>query len=251
MSRSIDICVTRYRPERDDAPWEQRYPVPFDGDLSLLEALNYIKDELDPTLSHRWSCRMAICGSCGVMIDGEPRLGCKTFLRDYADRGQVHVRALDNFPVERDLVSDLSGFMDHLQAVEPWMIHRESRDLSAGEYLQSPAELERYRQFSQCINCGLCYAACPQFGHDPAFLGPAAITLAQRYNLDSRDDGAGQRMQALNAEQGVWSCTFVGYCTEVCPKDVDPAAAINQGKVASTVNYGLNLLRLARGTDDA
>ena len=106
MSDSIAIYVARYRPGEDDAPTEQRYDVPLSADLSVLEALNYIKDELDPTLSYRWSCRMAICGSCGVMIDGEPRLGCKTFLREFAGRGELHLRALDHFPVERDLVVD-------------------------------------------------------------------------------------------------------------------------------------------------
>lgn len=251
MTETIAICVTRYRPEQDEAPWEQRYELPYDGDLSVLEALNHIKDEIDPTLSHRWSCRMAICGSCGVMIDGEPRLGCNTFLRDFAGRGEVHVRALDNFPVERDLIADLEAFMDHLEAVRPWMVHETERALDAGEYRQTPAELERYQQYSGCINCGLCYAACPQFGRDDSFLGPAALTLALRYNLDSRDDGNGERMPLLNADEGVWRCTFVGYCTEVCPKDVDPAGAVNRGKVASTINYGLNLLRLAGDKHDA
>lgn len=250
MSDSIAIHIARYRPGVDDAPTAQRYDVPMDGDLSVLEVLNYIKDEIDPTLAYRWSCRMAICGSCGVMIDGEPRLGCNTFLREFADRGELHVRALDNFPVERDLIVDLEGFMDHLEAVKPWMMHETERSPAEGEYRQTPEELERFQQFSQCINCGLCYAACPQFGRDDSFLGPAALTLALRYNLDSRDDGNSERMAALNADEGVWRCTFVGYCTEVCPKDVDPAAAVNRGKVASTINYGLNLLRLAGGKHD-
>ena len=87
----------------------------------------------------------------------------------------------------------------------------------------------------------------PQFGRNPDFLGPAALTLAQRYNLDSRDQGSAERMPYLNAEQGVWACTFVGYCSEVCPKEVDPAAAINQGKVASDINYAINLVNLLRG----
>lgn len=246
MSEQITIVVSRYQPEADDEPWEQSYVVDYQPDLSVLEALNLIKDDQDSSLSYRWSCRMAICGSCGMMINDKPVLACSTFLRDFDDTRRLHVRALDNFPIERDLVSDISGFVDHLTQVQPYMMHDAEKPTSEGEFLQTPEELERYASFSDCINCGLCYAACPQFGRDPNFLGPAALTLAQRYNLDSRDDGAEQRMQYLNAEQGVWSCTFVGYCTEVCPKDVDPAAAINRGKVSSTINYSLNLLNLGR-----
>lgn len=251
MSDSITLHISRYRPDQDDKPIVQSFDVPYHRDTSVLEALNYIKDHLDPSLSFRWSCRMAICGSCGVMIDDEPRLSCETFLRDYLASGELRVRAMENFPIERDLVSDLDRFIEHLEAVQPYVIREQDKPTSDGEYLQTPHEMDRYKTFSECINCGLCYAACPQFGRNPQFLGPAALTLAQRYNLDSRDDGQSQRMTHLNAEEGVWSCTFVGYCSEVCPKQVDPAAAINQGKVASTVNYGLNLVNLIRRKKDA
>lgn len=251
MTETVTVRVQRYRPEEDVTPWEQSFDVPYSEDLSILDALNQIKDQQDPTLSHRWSCRMAICGSCGMMVNNEPKLACNTFLRDYRGQSEVTVRALDNFPIERDLVSDIGDFIDHLETVQPWLIREQETAVSEGAYLQTPEQMQRYAGFSQCINCGLCYAACPQFGRDPAFLGPGALALAQRYNLDSRDEGAAQRMQWLNAEKGVWSCTFVGYCSEVCPKDVDPAAAINRGKVASDINYAVNLFNILRGKDDA
>lgn len=251
MTETVTVRVQRYRPEEDGNPWEQSFEVPYSEDLSILDALNQIKDQQDPTLSHRWSCRMAICGSCGVMVNDEPKLSCKTFLRDYQGQKAVTVRALDNFPIERDLVSDISGFIDHLQTVQPWLIREDETAVSEGAYPQTPEQMQRYASFSQCINCGLCYAACPQFGRDPAFLGPGALALAQRYNLDSRDQGAARRMQWLNAEEGVWSCTFVGSCSDVCPKDVDPAAAINRGKVASDINYAVNLFNILRGKGDA
>lgn len=249
MAKTMSIEVQRYRPEQDEKPWLQHFDVPYTEDTSVLEALQYIKDELEPSLSFRWSCRMAICGSCGFQVNGVPRLGCKTFLRDY---DSLTIAALDNFPIERDLVSDVGDFVAKLETIKPWIIRQDSAEVDAAQpiteaFTQTPAQLARYQQFSQCINCGLCYAACPQFGRNPEFLGPAALTLAYRYNQDSRDEGSTERMPFLNAEEGVWSCTFVGYCSEVCPKEVDPAAAINQGKVASTVDYGLNLLSLARG----
>jgi fumarate reductase iron-sulfur subunit len=242
----MTIVVSRYRPEQDAQPWDQSFEVPYSYDTSVLEALQYIKDHLDPSLSFRWSCRMAICGSCGFMVAGVPKLGCKTFLRDYSQAGSIRISALDNFPVERDLVSDIRDFVDKLETIKPYIIREQEQPVEEGEYLQTPAQLDKYKQFSQCINCGLCYAACPQFGRNPEFLGPAALALAFRYNQDSRDQGSAERMEFLNAEQGVWSCTFVGYCSEVCPKHVDPAAAINQGKLASNIDYGLNLVGLAQ-----
>lgn len=243
---TMKITVSRYRPEQDEKPWDQAFEVPYTYDTSVLEALQYIKDYLDPSLSFRWSCRMAICGSCGYMVEGVPKLGCKTFLRNYSASGSVRIAALDNFPVERDLISDISQFVEKLETIKPYIIREQEQPVEQGEYLQTPAQLDKYRQFSQCINCGLCYAACPQFGRNPEFLGPAALALAFRYNQDSRDQGSHERMEFLNAEQGVWSCTFVGYCSEVCPKHVDPAAAINQGKLASNIDYGLNLVGLAQ-----
>ena len=109
---------------------------------------------------------------------------------------------------------------------------------------QTPRQMEQYYQYSQCINCLLCYAACPQYGLDPNFTGPAALALLHRYNANSRDQGWTARRDIVNAETGVWGCTLVGYCSEVCPKAVDPAHAINQNKVNSTLDYFgvLNLL---------
>ncbi|WP_367399124.1 succinate dehydrogenase/fumarate reductase iron-sulfur subunit [Halomonas sp. 707D7] len=233
MNRTLH--VKRYLPESDAEPYWQQYEVAVDDSTSLLDALNHIKEELDATLGYRWSCRMAICGSCGVMVNGVPKLGCKTFLRDFDD--EIRIEPLAHFPVQRDLVVDMALFLEHLAAIKPYLIDKEPVqhvDPQALEpHRQTPAQLERYRQFANCINCGLCYSACPQFGLNPEFRGPAALALAQRYNLDSRDHGKRARMAELNRHEGVWSCTFVGFCSQVCPKHVDPAAAVNQGKVAA------------------
>ena len=132
--------------------------------------------------------------------------------------------------------------MRKLAAVKPYLIPKEPRTLDQGERRQTPAELARFEQFSACINCLLCYAACPQYGLDPEFTGPGALALLHRYNADSRDGGRAERMPILNAEEGVWSCTAVGYCSEVCPKQVDPANAVNQNKVNSARDFLLHLL---------
>jgi fumarate reductase iron-sulfur subunit len=200
----------------------------------VLDGLNHIKDCIDGTLSFRWSCRMGICGSCGMTVNGEPKLTCATFLADYAP-GPVRVEPLGNFPIIRDLIVDIGDFMRKLVRVKPWIVRQAEKPLTEGEYLQTPDELDEYKQFSMCINCMLCYAACPIYGLDPKFIGPAAIALAQRYNLDNRDQGAADRMTVLSEHEGVWGCTFVGECTKVCPKHVDPAGAIQRYKLTAAV----------------
>jgi fumarate reductase iron-sulfur subunit len=246
-ARTITVECLRFDPEADAAPHWQRYDVPWHDDMSVLEALQHIKDHLDGSLTFRWSCRMAICGSCGVMVDGVPQLACHVFLRDHAP-GPVRVEPLQHFAVLRDLVVDQNDFLDKLEAVRPWLIPREPRALAEGAYEQTPQQMEAYHAYSQCINCQLCYAACPQVGLNPGFLGPAALALLHRYNADSRDQGWAARADVVNAEQGVWGCTLVGYCSQVCPKAVDPAHAINQNKVNSLLDY-VGLGRLLRRGD--
>ncbi len=241
MAETIDLEVTRYSPERDAQPTRQTYAVPLRKDWTVLDGLNYIKDKVDGSLSFRWSCRMGICGSCGMMVNGEPKLTCATFLSNYAP-GPVRVEPLRYFPVVRDLVIAITDFMGKLQAMKPWIIRKQEKPLSEGEYLQTPQQLENYKQFSMCINCMICYAACPVYGLDPLFVGPAAIALAQRYNLDSRDQGSQERLSILSEEEGIWGCTFVGECTKVCPKNVDPAGAIQQYKLTSAKEWFRSLL---------
>lgn len=239
--REIEIEALRYNSETDDEPRYQTYEVPFADDTSVLMGLQYIKDHLDGTLTFRWSCRMAVCGSCGMMVNGIPHLSCKTFLRDYFP-GQIRVEPLDHFPIVRDLAVDQSDFIRKLESIKPYIIRKQEKSLGQGTYLQTPSELARYEQFSQCINCLLCYSACPQYGLNPDFTGPGVLALLHRYNSDSRDEGKAERMPLVNAEEGVWSCTLVGYCSEVCPKQVDPAMAVNLNKVNSTVDYFFRFL---------
>jgi fumarate reductase iron-sulfur subunit len=241
----ITLDVARYTPGQDVEPTTQRYDVPFHKDWVVLDGLNYIKDQLDGTLTYRWSCRMGICGSCGMTVNGEPKLTCATFLTDYAP-GPVRIEPLENFPVVRDLVVEIDDFLDKLQRVKPWLVRDKEALLSDGEYLQTPDELDAYRQYSMCINCMLCYAACPVYGLDPEFVGPAAIALAQRYNLDSRDQGAADRLDVLIHPDGLWGCTFVGECTRVCPKHVDPAGAIQRYKLTAAMD-SLKAFLLPRG----
>ena len=263
---TCQIEVSRYDPKFDSQPYLQRFSVPYDDTTSILDALQYIKEYLDSSLSYRWSCRMAICGSCGFMVNGIPKLGCKDFVRDYvakapaadlkAGKAIVTIEPLAHFTIERDLMVNMDEFLSHLEAVQPYIIGGTGASATVGVAAtdpaeqqvnrQTPAQMARYQQYANCINCGLCYAACPQFGLNPDYVGPAAIAIAHRYNLDSRDHGKAQRMDVLNTKDGVWPCTFVGFCSDVCPKGVDPAAAINQNKVESSKSMLIQLFKGSR-----
>jgi fumarate reductase iron-sulfur subunit len=239
--RKIKLQVARYRPEQESEASIEEYEIPYSKDWVVLDGLNHIKDRIDGTLSYRWSCRMGICGSCGMTVNGEPKLTCATFLADYAP-GPIRVEPLRNFPVIRDLVVEVGDFMRKLSAVQPWLVREQEKPLAEGEYRQTPDEMDEYKQYSMCINCLLCYAACPVYGLDPGFIGPAAIALAQRYNLDSRDQGSRRRLDVLSQHEGVWGCTFVGECTKVCPKHVDPAGAIQRYKLTAALDWFKSVL---------
>ena len=233
--RIVELEVMRFNPETDAEPRFQRYSVPCMNEWVVLDALNHVKETIDPTLSYRWSCHMAVCGSCGMMINGEPKLACKAFLREYT--GVIRVEPLAHFPVQRDLVTVIDDFVTKLKRVKPYLVPKEDKPVESGEFMQSPAELKRYKQYTLCINCMLCYAACPEYGLVPKFIGPAAISLAHRYNEDSRDGGREERQQEIASNEGVWECSFVGACSEVCPEHVDPAGALQQVKIKSTIDW--------------
>ncbi len=243
MAETMKLEIFRYRPEEENEPTFQTFEVPFLEDWVILDAINYIKDEIDGTLSYRWSCQMGVCGSCGMMINGVPKLSCAVFLKDYYP-DKIRVEPLTGFPIERDLIFQMDDFMTKLTEIQPYIIRNkgEEKPLDKGEYLQTPAELARFKPYSMCINCMLCYAACPVYALDSTFIGPAAIALGQRYNMDSRDHGRNARQELIASNEGIWECTFVGECSAVCPKDVDPAAAIQRAKVSSTIDWFKDVL---------
>src|SRR5690349_24904992 len=141
--RTIEIEVLRYNPEKDTEPHVQSFQVPFTDDTSVLQGLQYIKDHLDGSLTFRWSCRMAICGSCGKMVNGKPELSCHTFLRDYYP-GPVRIEPLNHFPVIRDLVIDQRDFTEKkLPSIKPYIVAKDEKPVSDGAHVQSPAEYQK------------------------------------------------------------------------------------------------------------
>jgi len=239
--KDVVFRVKRYRPGHDAAPHYQEYRIPYTDDMVVLDGLNYIKDQIDPTLTFRWSCRMGICGSCGASVNGKLRLTCGIFIKEVRGRA-VTVDPMPNFPILKDLVVEFDDFLRKLQDVKPYIVRGEEKPLAEGEYLQTPEDVEAYRQQSMCINCMLCYSACPVFAASDHFVGPAASALAYRYIRDSRDEGADERLGILSTKTGIWECTFVGECSVVCPKDVDPAGAIQNLKVLASIRQMRELL---------
>ncbi len=240
--KQITFRVRRYQPQGTQGPYYQDFRVPYRDDEVVLDGLNYIKDNLDPTLTFRWSCRMGICGSCGMDVNGQPKLTCGTFIRDAGRGGVVQVDPLTSFNSIKDLVTDFDPFMRHFLQVKPWIIREKEKPVAEGEYIQYPEDLVAYRQQSLCINCTLCMAACPVFQGDNRFIGPASLAMALRYIRDTRDEGADARFERISTEHGIWECTFVGECSVVCPKEVDPAGAIQTLKLLATTRRMKRLL---------
>jgi succinate dehydrogenase / fumarate reductase, iron-sulfur subunit len=209
---------------------DRSYSVDLDEYSTVLEALLRIREEQDPSLAVRYSCRMGMCGSCGLLIDGRPKLACLTRVTTLGP--EVRVAPLPTFPRVRDLVPELRSFFYRYEAVDPTL-----RRLDAVEqarptrvYRQSPEEVQEYLRFNYCVQCGLCYAACPIANSDEEFVGPAALTVAERYTADSRDEGGRGRVVRVDSRHGLWGCRTAGSCSEACPKGVDPSLAIQRLK---------------------
>jgi succinate dehydrogenase / fumarate reductase iron-sulfur subunit len=229
--KPVVFNVLRYDPDKDQKPYFKRYTFTLERGMTVLDGVMHIKETQDSTLSYRKSCRMGICGSCAMYVNGLPLLSCQTQIVDL-DSDVVVVRPLPNFPIIRDLVPDLDWLFKKLWDIKPYIIRSDADEMDhpAGEFAQTPEELERYLQFSYCIKCGACISACPTVSTDDKFIGPQAGAQAYRYIVDVRDDGFSARLDALDSKHGIWRCHFPGACSEACPKGVDPAFAIQRLK---------------------
>ncbi|MFQ5809829.1 MAG: succinate dehydrogenase/fumarate reductase iron-sulfur subunit [Armatimonadota bacterium] len=226
--RDITVYIDRYDPERDEQPrWRQEYALHVAPGMTVLDGLHALKETSDSTICYRFSCRMAVCGSCGMMINGRPALACNTQILEVTDR-VLTVAPMPNFDVVRDLVPDLGSFFQKHKSVLSHLRRPDEQELEnpTGEYFQSPEQLLKYLQFSYCIRCALCVSACPTVATDDGYLGPMALAQAHRYSADSRDAGFDARKQVVSDRGGAFSCHYAGECSNVCPKGVDPARAI-------------------------
>ncbi len=221
--------VYRYEPDNAGNPTVDTYHIDLDdcGPM-VLDALIKIKNEIDPTLTFRRSCREGICGSCAMNIDGGNTLACTQAIADI--KGDVKIYPLPHMPVVKDLVPDLDRFYAQYAAIEPWMKTRSATPPDR-ERLQSPAERAQLDGLYECILCACCSTACPSYWwNGDRYLGPAALLQAYRWLADSRDEATGERLDALEDPFKLYRCHTIMNCTNTCPKGLNPAQAIGEIK---------------------
>ena len=227
---SVKLRVFRINAIQDpkDVHHFDEFQVPVKRWTTVLDALLDAKSYQDSSIGIRYSCRMASCGSCGMKINGIPRLACYTKISELSTN-TITCEPLPNFPYIRDLVTDFSQFFNHHRSVMPY-IQNKKADIpdvnELTEYEQTPEDLDKFLQFSYCIKCGLCYSACPTVATDLKFPGPQALSQAYRYFADSRDTDKSNRLKVIDTSHGISRCHFAGSCSHVCPKGVDPALGI-------------------------
>ncbi len=229
--REIRVMINRFIPGKN-ATAEEEYVIHADRFTTVLGAILDVKERHANSLSMRYSCNMGICGSCGVEINGKPSLACETNMFDVSVGGKVSISPMRGYPRVKDLVTDMDLFFSHHKSVEPGIYRKDNDEKYSAKtvYEQDTEARDRYLPYSECIMCGLCLDACPVSYSNPEFKGPQALSQAYRYYLDSRDQKGAARLGIVNTNDGIWECEFAGACSEVCPKVVNPSAAIQAMK---------------------
>ncbi len=223
------VTVYRYEPENGENPRADTYEVDMDNcGPMILDVLIKIKNEIDPTLSFRRSCREGICGSCSMNINGSNTLACTKAVDDY--KGDLKIYPLPHMPVVKDLVADLTNFYAQYASVKPWM-QSDSPPPPDRERLQSKEDREKLEGLEECILCACCSTSCPSYWwNSDRYLGPATLLQAYRWIADSRDEATGERLDELEDPFKLYRCHTIMNCTNTCPKGLNPARAIAEIK---------------------
>jgi succinate dehydrogenase / fumarate reductase iron-sulfur subunit len=234
------LKIRRYDPESGQPAYWQEFGVDLDPERSVLDAILQVKDREDGSIGIRCSCQAAICGSCGVRINGKSRLACNTLLevaQDTAPNGAIVVEPMGNMPVIKDLIVDMDAVhWKKVQRVVPWLLPE--GDPPEREYIVEPESMIDITQSMACIHCGACVSACLSMEVDPDFIGPAALAKAYRFVGDPRDAHAEDRLLDLAEDpHGIYDCTHCFACVEVCPKDVAPMNQIMRLRRRATGDY--------------
>src|SRR5919206_840961 len=222
----VALKIWRYDPESGERELRD-YEIEAPEWACLLDVLDLIKDQQDGSLAYRKSCRMMICGSCGMRMDGRAVLACKERMLPIVERGHVPVISpMGNLPVVKDLVVDMTPFWGKLRAMKPWLEAGYNEPDEDKEFLVSQQQMNVINKESLCINCGCCVSECNAMESDPEFLGPQALAKGMRFVGDPRDAATVERLERYSEEHGIWECTRCFFCNERCPKGVDPRDAI-------------------------
>lgn len=225
--------IQRFDAEKDSAPRWQDFTIECSPKERILTVLNRIKWEEDGSVSFRRSCGHAVCGSCGMTIQGASRLACKTLVKDIPGN-VIEVRPLQGFPVVKDLVVDMEHFFHKYRAIKPYFESYSPAPVK--ERVQSPEDQKHIDDPAKCILCGCCTSSCPSFWKNDGYLGPAALLKAWRFVADTRDEAGAERLEAVNGTNGLWRCHLIFNCMEACPKEIDIPAALS--KLKRAVVYG-------------
>jgi succinate dehydrogenase / fumarate reductase iron-sulfur subunit len=221
--------VYRWDPDRGENPRVDSYVLDLDdcGPM-VLDAIIKIKNEIDPTLTFRRSCREGICGSCAMNIDGTNTLACTKPIADIS--GDVVINPLPHLPVVKDLVPDLDTFYQQYASIKPWLDSQQQPE-SDRERLQSPEQREKLDGLYECILCACCSTSCPSYWwNGDRYLGPATLLQAYRWLADSRDDSTDERLDYLDDAFKLYRCHTILNCTATCPKGLNPGKAIAETK---------------------
>jgi succinate dehydrogenase / fumarate reductase iron-sulfur subunit len=221
----VSVKIWRYDSQSGERSLET-YEIEAPEWVTLLDVLDLIKDKVDGTLAYRKSCRMMICGSCGMRMDGAAVLACRTRMAPIVEAGHVPViSAMGNLPIVKDLVVDMGPFWNKIRAVKPWL-DTGYATLPDQEHMIEHEDMTPIHKEALCIMCGCCVSECNSMEADPEFFGPAALAKGFRFVGDPRDRTAVDRLESYNDEHGIWDCTRCYFCNERCPKGVDPRDSI-------------------------
>jgi succinate dehydrogenase / fumarate reductase iron-sulfur subunit len=234
MLKAVTLKVFRFDPQIDEEPHFQEFEIPLRLRMTIMDALFYILEEQDPTLSFRFACREGVCGSCALFINGSYRLACQTQFANLQAK-IVTVSPLPHLPLIKDLVVDMTPFFEKYKLIMPYL-----KTLTAPpeqEHLQSPKQRKKINEVIDCILCGCCHSACPMTWTNKEYLGPAALTKAYRFVADSRDEASPERISIVNTEVGIWRCHTTFNCVEACPKMINPTASIQALKRRTVAHW--------------
>lgn len=217
----ITFRIERFTQGKNMLPIIQSYDVEVSHGDTILDCLDRIREEQDPSLTYRRNCRNTICGSCAMTVNNRAYLACKEHALEMAKGGVIHIAPMRNMPVVKDIVTDMNPFWKNLRSIKPWLDTGE-QVLPEKEFLVTPQQQAEIKQPGDCIMCGACYAASNGVEGEEKFLGPATLARAYRFIADPRDSKTKERIAQVDTKHGVWDCTHCFYCNEVCPVGVEP-----------------------------